>query len=527
MANRFKLAPIAAAAVFLTGCSAMQAANNTEMDAVLVGGDFKGAALIAESRLGLKPAEDGSLPDVAGSAGSVLNHLEAGEAWRLAGESQRSLAHYDFAEQALQAVELQGTASEATKQVGATLVNDMLLDYKPSPAEAVLVNYHKAITFWHEGDIDNARVELNRAEDRIRRSVERYEREIAEAQAETSGREGSDDATMGQVTTGLGMNEWSPYDGFVMPQATYLHALFLATSGDTADQSSAIELLERVAGLEPGNSVVAEDLRNLKAGDICPTKDCVWFLADEGQGPVLEEFRMDIPIVTMSGLVTASFAIPKLVSRQSSPTDYVSLRSGDSVISEYTLANMDRVVQSEFKKRTPAVITRAVVGATARAIAQNELNKHAGPLAGLAGSLFNIAITGADVRSWRSTPGTTQLAQIRKNGNPVFLSSAGWTQEMSLPSAGMQIVYVKQPNIGTPALVNVLEIDRNMAVAAARDRAAARAQALAAAQPAPAESVTSPVVIPTSTDAEADALMDSVPQQGASIQPINTFTSIQ
>lgn len=450
------------------------------MDAALEGGDYKGAAILAEKRLGLKPGPDGSLPSLAEAKGSVLHHLEAAESWRMAGDFSRSLAHYDFAEQALQSVELQGLPSAGIKQVGATLLNDTLLDYKPSPAEAVLVNYYKAITFWHEGDIENTRIELNRAEDRIRRSVERYEKEIAAAEAENQGKPGADSNTLSQVEAQMGIAQWSPYNGFVVPQATYLHALFLATSDVPGDRESAVDLLERVAGLEPENAVVAGDIRNLKKGNICPTNDCVWFIQDEGSGPVLEELRMDIPIVTPSGLIGVSFAIPKLVSRQTAGSNFIGIGEGGTAVPEFTLSNMDRVVQSEFKKRMPAVVTRAVVGATARAIAQNELGKQAGAFGQLAGFVGNMLLTSADVRSWRSTPGTTQLAQIRKNGNPVTLSSGGWSQTIELPAKGSQIVYVRQPSVGSPALVSILHTSRTeaMAFAAAR-RAEREAQALA------------------------------------------------
>lgn len=511
MKKNLPLVPLLGAVTFLSGCSAMQAARNAEMDDALVSGNYKSAAMLAEQRLGLSVGQDGALPDLSASSGSVLNHLEAGEAWRMAGETPRSLAHYDFAERVLQSVELQDIGTAGAKQIGAALVNDTLLDYKPSPAEAVLVNYYKAIAFWHEGDVDNVRVELNRAEDRIRRSVERYEKEIAAAQAENAGKPGGDDATMTKIEAQLGMNEWKPYEGFVMPQATYLHALFLATSGVPSDKDMARTLLERVAGIEPENEVVAQDLKNLRAGNICPTNDCVWFLQDEGAGPVLEEFRMDIPVVTPTGLLSVSFAVPKLISRQSAPIDYVSVTSGGSEIPDYTLSNLDRVVQSEFKKRQPAVIGRAVIGATARVIAQSELNKHAGPFGQLAGLIGNIALTSADVRSWRSTPGMTRLSKIRKNGSPLILSSGGWSEPVELPTTNMQIVYVKQPSIGTPALVNVLHLNRQMAIAAGQERRDARAKALAAAAVAEATNVTiNSGTAPAVGDAEADALVNSV-----------------
>ncbi len=459
-----------AVALLASGCSSMQMARNADMDAALVSGDYRAAALLAESRLGLKPAADGALPDIALAKGSVLNHLEAGEAWRMAGERERALAHFDRAEAALQAVETQALASSGAKQIGATLINDGLLDYTPSPAEAVLMNYYKAITFWAAGDRDNARVELNRAEDRVRRAVERYEKEIAAAEAESKGKQGADRKNVDAVAAKIPeMAQWQPYDGFVMPQATYLHALFLASTGDRADRDAALALLERVRGLEPDNQVVARDIENLtKRGALCPAGDCVWIVTEEGAGPVLQELRTDLPVPTATGFVMVSLALPKLVSRRSDAADYVVASTPAGPVPEFRLSDMDRVVQSEFSKRFPATVTRALVGATARAIAQEQLNKNVGPWGALAGMVANIALTGADLRSWRSTPALTRVAQIRAGEQPLVLTTASGPQTVELPESGMHIVYVKQSIATAPALVQILPLSNLTATASAR-----------------------------------------------------------
>jgi len=453
----FKPTVSAAVLCLLSGCSAMQIADNNEIDKALDLGDYKGAALIAESRLGLQASKEGVLPEVTTAKGSVLHHMEAGEAWRMAGDVDRSLAHYDRAEEALQAVELQNMAGAAGKQVAATLVNDTLLDYKPSPAEAVLVNYNKAISFWSKGDVASARVEFNRAEDRIRRAVERYEAEIAKAAEEAKGKQGADEASQEKAKKLLPeIAEWTPYKDFVVPQATYLHGLFLALGPNPDDKALALELLERVSAIEPDNTVVLQDVSDLKDGTLCPSHDCVWIISDEGRGPVLEELRTDIPIVTSNGLILVSFAIPRLVSRQTTPTNYVEIQAQNGPVVPESIANVDRVIQSEYTKRLPGVMTRALVGATARAIAQNELNKQ-GTAAMLVGLVANAAMTGADVRSWRSLPGSTRIARVNRGMGSLTLSSGGWSKVVELP-AGPQVIYIREPIAGGTPLVHVMSL---------------------------------------------------------------------
>src|SRR5699024_3325774 len=63
------------------------------------------------------------------------------------------------------------------------MVNDSERDYKALMSEAVLVNTYKGLAFLAEGNNEYARVEFNRADDRTRRAVDYFHKEIAAQQA--------------------------------------------------------------------------------------------------------------------------------------------------------------------------------------------------------------------------------------------------------------------------------------------------------------------------------------------------------
>ncbi len=461
---------LAAALLFLQGCAAMQSARNNEMDRILATGDYKGAAMLAESRMGLNPNEDGGLPDVSFQRANVLDHLDAAEAWRLMKDGKRSNLHYDAAEEALKDVELQSGASVAGKQVGAMLLNDSVLDYVPSPAEAILMNYYKAINFLSQGDPDNARVELNRADDRTRRAVERYEEEIAEAQSAAEEKNSDSTYQNSSVRSGIDarypeMSQWAPYREFIVPPATYLQALYLSRSEDPGDRQRGAELFTRVAGLVENNSAVTQDAAEAAAGDICPNDDCVWLLIEHGLGPVLEERRMDLSILTpTNGLLVVSFALPALVSRSGETEVPFQVLANNTPVTPQPLAEMDRVIQTEFQKRFPGIATRAVVSATLKAVAQKTINDRSGgsadpyaALFNLIGSAVSIATTAADTRMWRSMPGRFALVRVQKTPEMnLSLKNGTFEVPVTLPAKGCQLVHVRSTSPGVAPIVEVI-----------------------------------------------------------------------
>jgi hypothetical protein len=446
-------------ALSLAGCSAMQSSRNEAMDQAVNSGSYASAAQLAESRLGIKPTADGSPAPVAFVPGDVLDHLDAAEAWHLAGNAARSIQHFDAAEQALRGVETQGAGEEGARQVGAVLVNDSVLQYTPSPAEAILINYNKALDFWKQGDLNNVRVELNRAGDRTRRAVEHYESEIAAAQA-------PDAKVMSGVSKKYAdMSQWTPYREFVVPPATYLQALYLGRSADPEDNRRGSDLLQRLAGIIDSNPTVLGDVQESQSGRLCPKDDCVWILVEHGLGPTLVERRIDVPIVTPTGLVTASMALPALVSRPS--PDLVPFRTivNGQAVEVPLMASMDRVVQVEFQKRFPGVVTRAVASATTKAAAQVALNKVSqqagafGSLISLAGNIASAATTSADVRMWRSMPGKFSLVRVEKTpGFQISLETSRGTVPVEVPEQGSSLIYIEDPVDTAPPAVSVLPL---------------------------------------------------------------------
>lgn len=447
-----------------SGCSAIQAHRNESMDKELVSGNFQAAALLAEDRIGIKKNADGTPGDVVADGGNTLDHLDAGTNWMLSGDAKRSVSHFDAAEFTLKSVETQNVVASSGKMIGAALLSESIKDYVPSPAEAVLINYYKALDFLQVGDADSARVELNRSADRTRRAVERYSSEIEAAQAKASGSNASQSYSDPKVKSGVDrnfpeMDQWVPYKDFIVPPASYLQALFLGRSTDNDDRQKSGDLYARIIGIVEQNPFVAQDANEVSHGRICPTNNCNWILVEHGLGPDLQERRIDIPVITLSGAVVASVALPSLRSRTTTDVIPMRITVDHQPITIPLLGSMDRVIQVEFKKRFPGVVTRAVVGAAAKAIAQNEINKQ-NPIFGLVANVVSMATTSADIRSWRGTPGRWSLARFNGGAadSAVTVDTSQGPVEVNVPAAGSHLIYIRAISSSSKPVVQVVNI---------------------------------------------------------------------
>lgn len=448
--------------LLIAACGGVQVKQNVELDAVLHTGNYGQAALMAEERIGIDPpAPDGVRSAVEYNPKHVLSHLEAAEAWRMEGDLARSIEHYDAAEVALGDVET-NVAGQTAGKIGAALVNETLATYVPSPAEAVMINYYKALTFWSEGKDDLTRVELNRADDRTRRAVERYAKEISEAQAEAARKNSNQTYDNPDVAGNINaqfpeMARWQPYAEFVVPPATFLQALFLGVSDVPSDREKSRELYERLGGIVGAHPVLAADMAEIAEGDLCPTQDCIWVLVERGLGPELQERRFSYPVFTGNGVVSVQMALPALASRFDPVLSQCEVRHGPESAECVPFANMERVVQTEFSKRFPGIVTRSVVSAAVKAVAQDQAGQQGGMMGMLLATAITAGITTADVRMWRSLPGDFALARVKRNGEPnLVLQIAGQPIDVPLSGAGSNLVHVKLPiAYGRPSITTV------------------------------------------------------------------------
>jgi hypothetical protein len=430
--------------LFSLGCNAPKdnlKVFNTSFEA----SNYDNSALFAQQKIGQQKNPSGE---------DLLWALQLGTVERIRQNYQKSTEYFDKAEDMLKYYDEQFKGGDI---IGSTAVNENVIPYRGEEYDGVMVNTYKALNFMTEGKMDLARVEFNRALDRQRRAKEKFVEEINKLNAELEKNQQQNALTKSNVenpTTHQLLAEKYPnlynfqaYPDFVNPFATYLAAVFFNLAGD---HSKAVDLLKESYGMVGDNPYIAEDLSTtekiLDGGT--RLENTVWVIFENGLGPVKEEFRIDLPLfIATSQVKYVGIALPKLEFRNKA-YPYLLVNSDGKECMTLPVADMDRVVQTEFSKDYGGILTRAIISATAKAIAQYAIQQQGGDAATMmsfAVAAYSFASTAADVRIWTALPKDFQVARIPKpkNGKLKITPPGSIPLDIDIPQCNNAVVYIR------------------------------------------------------------------------------------
>ena len=334
-------------------------------------------------------------------------------------------------------------------------------------------------------DVDSARVEFNRAIDRQRRAKAFYakliekNREAIEKEQRKDNKGVNTDDSMPQADKALqqkypSLYSFEAYPDFINPMVSYLAGIFALSEGDN---QKAETLLKEAYGMNQNNSYIADDLAYVDGrldGSAQNGRPFVWVIIEHGQAPVKTEWRMDVPVWIFSNKLNyVSLALPRIHPRAIAFEGY-SIAVGDKVSNSRLLSDMDRVVMTEFKKEYPSIMRRALFSATTKAViqyqTQRQAQNHDGKtglafaLASIATTVYTIASTQADTRTWTTLPKRFDLIRLERpqNGKFNIKTSTGLTlTEVDLPLREHTLVYVKMATAGAKPSVSIIPFGRN------------------------------------------------------------------
>ncbi len=400
---------------------------------------------------------------------NVLWALQGGGVARLRQEYTTSNGHFDRAESLMQRHE---TDLKGLDAVGTTLVSEGVTPYRGETYDGIMVNTYKALNFMALGRDDLARVEFNRAMERQRRAKERFSREISERKGEIakseSGQKVDYQRTLNDPNTESAIRrkysslyEFEAYPDFTNPFATYVAGVFFCMIGDPA---KAVDLLKESAGMVPGNQTLQSDLAMVDgwlSGGRVP-EPSVWVIFENGLGLVKQEFRVDLPLFLFTDEVLyTGVALPMLAPRAGA-VSALEVWGGDAWVNTEMVADMDRIIQTEFAKDFPGILTRALVGATAKALVQyaflKQKNNDASQFLGFVAAAYNAATTVADLRIWTSLPKDFRVQRVSMPENSEIRLRWNSTREKIVPIGPFRyaMVYVKMVAPGQEPVVEVV-----------------------------------------------------------------------
>jgi len=430
--------------LFSTGCNARKAhlkVFNTHFEA----SNYENSALFAQKKIGRQKNPTGE---------DLLWALQLGAVERIRQNYQKSTEYFDKSEDMLKYYDEQSNVGDV---IGSTVASDNVIPYRGEEYDGVMVNTYKALNFMAEGKMDLARVEFNRALDRQRRAKEKFVEEINKLNAELEknqqqnafAKSNVENPTTHQLLAQKYPNlyNFQAYPDFVNPFATYLAGVYFNLVGDHA---KAVDLLKESYGMVSGNPFIAEDLSVTEGmlGGGGRLENTVWLIFENGLGPVKEEFRLDLPLfIATSQVKYVGIALPKLEFRnQAFP--YLLVNSDGKEYMTLPVADMDRIVQTEFSKDFGGILTRAIISATAKAVAQYAIEQqgsNAATALSYAMAAYSFASTAADVRIWTALPKDFQVARFPKpkNGQLKITPPGSVPLDIDIPRCNNAIVYIK------------------------------------------------------------------------------------
>lgn len=473
------VAVFAALAVVVAGCATES--PYALSDGYFCGGDYGDAAeCIMSDRL----------PDA--TAGHVLDNLYVGSAHFAAQAHDDAVSAFSAAEAGLREQDLQCSLGKGIGAVGNILAAGER-DYVAATYDETMMNLYQAFSYLAKNDIDRARVEFNRVDQRQGRAAERNaamikrrQEQIAEAKS-NSENQAARDATKeakceGVVELESELAEWNAYADYMNPAAVFMCGAFRLLWGeDAGDFEKGIAYFKRAYGMQPSTAAqrAVEILENRVGGKATSAdRDFVMIVFEDGMGPQMVEERKEL-IIPYRYPICAGVALPMLRHRPAAQTSLSVFDGAVRVGNTETICELDRVVAAEFKEEFKWISTSAVMGACIRIgvqivamevlrkqldnqVSKGKLTPFARDLslvaAGATLNAASAATTHADTRIWSTLPRDYQAVIVPKpaSGKLTIKDATGVqaVAEVEIPkTSGSSFVYVKIPTPASAAIV--------------------------------------------------------------------------
>lgn len=240
----------------------------------------------------------------------------------------------------------------------------------------------------------------------------------------------------------------------------------MAQATGSSDLERARKSFERVLGMTGNNTYIQQDLEILQeviSGQRIPPATYVIF--ETGLAPGREQIRIDLPLFFITpGLPYAGAAFPKL-KYQSNYLSGLTVSYKGTNESTVLLSSMDAVVAREFDNTLPLVITKTLIASAIKAgttygaskgITRGTDNNVAGLAAFVAGTMYQVVMNQADMRTWTTLPKEFQFCRfLTPPERKIELTTpdSGQGMQLTLQKGIVNVVWVKSVSRSSPFVV--------------------------------------------------------------------------
>lgn len=357
-----------------------------------------------------------------GARDSELVFLEQGSILSTAGMPAEANQAFVNADRSI-TTHLQAAKVQLGNEAGAMLTNLNAMPYHASPSERLMGAAYLASSFAEKGDITPARAAVANLRNRQNEIINQFQKQIDRDQATLQKALKNDPKMdikldMGKINEAQNRIEastakYKPYQNYMVPYAEALAGVVLGT-GPGAERGRSAEYFTRALTCHPG----AKSLQRARGGLSGTTSVFI----EDGVGPSLGSFRVDIPIYINGSFTTLSAAFPTF-----EPTPIVgnlaALKVGGSNVSPDVICEFDRIAAKEFDRKLPGTVAKTLASSTLKAVASIAAQMAAEQIGGDYGGIaklgvglvttgYNIGSAQADQRIWATLPKQVRYACV-------------------------------------------------------------------------------------------------------------------
>lgn len=351
------------------------------------------------------------------------------------------------------------------------VTNASVVDYNPMVMDSIYLHTYAFMNALAQKNKDEAKLQINRSHSVQQNAVKYFSSEIEKQkeQAQEDTAEMSKEALKANkdnishvMSNYKEFARWKGYSDFVNPYMTYLSGLYFMTNGTSqSDYETASNYMKRVRGMVKDNSFVKKDLKlaeNLANGKKKNVHSTAWVIFENGMVANFKEFRIDLPVfIATNEVKTASLALPYPNEREQAYPN-IKVSNGKKTVKTEILTNVDSMFISEFYKKLPTIVSKAVTKLALQTTAQVIAQKKLGDLGGIAAAAYSAITAGADTRSWYGLPKDVQLAKIKKSGDKLNFFIGDQVAEVAVAKEGNSLIYVRVPSKGIAPTIDVFDL---------------------------------------------------------------------
>ena len=369
----------------------------------------------------------------------ILYNLEHGRAAQLFGHTELSRNDFATAIAAIRSNEQRALISAG--QIGANMAsfatNDNALPYASEGYERVLLHHYQALNYLLEADLSGAGVEFRWANNEQREALNRHEKELAKVEKEAQKKHVSNAAEnsefrrrYAQLDEAAGRLKNSFQNAYSFYLSGVVYELLGEENDAYIDYKKALEIypengyvqrdvlrLARRLQMDDDLAALAKRFPDLYNTTIVAEQSAggeLILLYEEGFVPPREEIKL--PLVLPGSLVTLAFPYYRGPWRDYRPLEVL---AGYALLGRTELlCDVRGLAVKSLQEKIPILLTRQVVRAGSKALAQQAAKEKFGDAGQLGMMLYSVISENADLRSWLTLPENVQILRVSLAAGP-------------------------------------------------------------------------------------------------------------